>query len=134
MNEEQIRKIVREEMDKNYANGSTEIPPHSHNGTDALQVSIGDVDGILRFTNKQDGVYEANTFVNSETSIQGFLNANSNTQIFPVPVFYSGHLGSFEGGVAPEGTVIVGRDGAATKERLWAQINGEWFYVDLTAV
>lgn len=38
LNEQQVRSIVQDEMNKNNRSGSPVIPPHFHNGNDALQV------------------------------------------------------------------------------------------------
>jgi len=39
MNEQEIRKIVKDEMQKNYRSGSPMVPPHTHNGIDGLRIT-----------------------------------------------------------------------------------------------
>lgn len=46
MNEDQIRQIVRDEMQKNYQSGSPDVPPHTHNGTDGLNINPNDLTGF----------------------------------------------------------------------------------------
>lgn len=43
MDEQQIRKIVKDEMEQNYRSGSPRIPPHQHNGNDNLKISSGNI-------------------------------------------------------------------------------------------
>lgn len=46
LTEKEIREIIKDEMQKNYMSGSPDIPPHSHNGTDGLNVSPIDLVGF----------------------------------------------------------------------------------------
>jgi hypothetical protein len=39
MDEQEVRRIVKQEMSKNYFSGSPDIPPHQHNGTDNLKIN-----------------------------------------------------------------------------------------------
>lgn len=43
INEIQVRKIVREELDKNYRSGAPRVAPHQHNGVDNLKISQSDI-------------------------------------------------------------------------------------------
>src|SRR6185312_8706369 len=39
MDEQKVRKIVKDEMEKNYRSGTPKVPPHRHNGVDNLKIS-----------------------------------------------------------------------------------------------
>jgi len=39
MNEDQVRKIVDDELKKNYFYGSPKVPPHTHDGVDSSQIN-----------------------------------------------------------------------------------------------
>lgn len=126
MNEQQIRQIVRDEMERNYRSGSPMVPPHTHDGVNNLQVPLSTTVGVEKLSK---AFIDQNTFANSNTSVQELATKG---YVFPVPVFSSGHQGSFEKGSAPEGTIIIGNDGALSAYRLWVMFGGEWYYVNLS--
>ena len=43
MNEEQVKKIVQQEMANNHTSGSPQVPPHQHNGVDNLKVNQANI-------------------------------------------------------------------------------------------
>lgn len=43
MNEQDIRRIIREEMDKNYRSGAPRVAPHNHDGNNNLRVNQKDL-------------------------------------------------------------------------------------------
>lgn len=49
LDEQKIRKIVKDEMDKNYNSGNPRIPPHTHDGNNALQINQKDVIASVAF-------------------------------------------------------------------------------------
>lgn len=50
--EEQIRQIVREEIQRNYSSGSPKVAPHKHNNVDNLQIRQSDVLPSTRATGR----------------------------------------------------------------------------------
>lgn len=50
MNEQQIRQIVKEEINRNYRSGFPSVPPHQHNAIDNLQISEKDILSNTRFS------------------------------------------------------------------------------------
>lgn len=48
MNEDQIRKIVRDEFEKNYKSGSPKVPRHQHNNVDNAPIKQSDVVPSIR--------------------------------------------------------------------------------------
>jgi hypothetical protein len=43
MNEQQIRQIVRDEVEKNYRSGAPLVPPHTHDGVNNLKIKQSDI-------------------------------------------------------------------------------------------
>ena len=43
MNEQQIRQIAQDEMQKNYRSGQPRVAPHQHNGVDNLKIPASSV-------------------------------------------------------------------------------------------
>lgn len=86
MNEQQIRAIVKDEMNKNYTSGAPKVPPHRHNGNDGLKLTQSN---LLEFTR-----LDATSATNSVTSLAqsqaiepaNTINGNLNsTVIFGTP-------------------------------------------------
>lgn len=141
MNEDQIRAIVRNEMDKNYSSGSPDIPPHAHNGNDNLQIDIGSLLGVNPIRQMQGGQnFLANlTPAGSDTGVihPAQYLANPEIKILGmVPVIQgngSGVQGAFNGGDAPIGTVVCFANGNLST--LWVKVDtgasGGWVGVVL---
>lgn len=147
LTEEQIRKIVREEMNKNYFSGNPQVPPHSHNGTDSLNVNPVDLVGWTaipispqtylnpaqnEYSNVlQSGKYEygfgSNNQLLSDTGGLPQYLSNSTIAIYPIPVvngYGVGNAGAFNGGYAPEGTLVFFNN--VSLSCLYIRINGAW--------
>ena len=78
MNEQDVRKIVQDENQKNYRSGSPMIPPHTHNGNDNLQIQESNL-----VHNNKYGVSFSVTEGDGEITIaNGVLN--------PTAVYFSG--------------------------------------------
>lgn len=141
MNEEQIRRIVKEEMAKNYSSGSPEVPPHQHNGIDNLQVSAVDIKGFEPTPSGNNSYqnrfmsYRALGFANLKVLKNPSFELEEN-----IPVILSNNVildntsglaGGFQGGYAPEGTIVFFQT-PLTFYQLWARIGGAWRGIDLT--
>lgn len=125
MDENIVRKIVRDEMNKNYYSGSPDVPRHFHNGVDGVRIPIANIDGSI-------SVYNTNMAqivkVNEKQSING------QTTVFPLPVVKSGGVGpdgQFLGGTAEEGTVLLFYNPVGTTQ-IWAYLGSQWYGADLT--
>lgn len=156
MNEEQIRKIVRDEMEKNYRAGSPIVAPHSHNGTDNLNVDPINLigfnplpTGTAKYLNP-DGTYtygfastqqlEPADSSHAEQYIGNVIGTNGNQTgtiaSYPIPLVIGngvGNQGSFNGGYAPDGTMVAFITGSTTTSFLYIRWDGQWFGVQLSA-
>lgn len=139
MKEEEIRKIVQDEIQKNYRLGNTQVPPHQHNGVDNLIISSSNIGGFVPIPSgnikyKDDNGVSAFGFA-SEQLLQSpaFTLQGNTTSLYPLPVIYSNSATGFRGGYAPEGTVILFIDPTITGQaQLWSLIQGTWYGVNLS--
>lgn len=134
MNEDKIRAIVREEMQKNYRSGSPQIPPHFHNGNDNLAIPLQDILGSSVLPSVGDGVLSAK---NIDIRVIQSKPPGQRNVVPTVPFLtISGDLGAevlnFAGGDAYTGTAVVYKTGDSLQ--LWIShpsFNGGWRGVDL---
>jgi len=155
LTEDEVRKIIRDEMDKNYMAGSPDIPPHSHNGTDNLNISPADLIGFTalpitgqKYLNTVTGQYEfgfgapsnlsgtgtsgglIGSTPNGATPFPAQYIANKNISQYPIAIVV-GNSGpaqiSFNGGYAPEGTLVYFA-GTANKG-LYIRFDGDWVLI-----
>jgi len=145
LTEQQIRDIVNEEVRKNYYAGSPAIPPHSHNGTDNLNIDPHDLVGFTniptstqKYLNNLTGQMEygfgspQQLVGGDSTHMSQYLN-NVTTAQYPIPIVVgngAGPQGSFEGGYAPEGTLVL--FAGITNPILYIRWDGQWRGVALT--
>ena len=148
LTEQQIRQIVKDEMNKNYSSGNPLVPPHTHNGTDNLNINPVDLVGWtplpispIKYLNPAQN----NNGTISQPAIQEFGFASSqqleggsvlgsnqfitNTTIaqYPIPIvngFGVGVTGAFNGGYAPEGTLVFFNN--ASLSCLYIRVDGGW--------
>lgn len=144
LTEQEVRDIVRDEMQKNYMSGSPNIPPHSHNGTDGLNIAPVDLIGFSpipssfqKFQNP-DGSSEygygspAKLVSGDGTHFAQYIN-DQNTAVYPIPIVVGngvGVQGAFEGGYAPEGTMVL--FAGIAQPILYIRFDGGWYGVVLT--
>lgn len=145
LTENEVREIVREEMTRNYMSGSPDVPPHSHNGTDALNVSPVDLEGFTpmptsrqTYLNPVTGLYEygfASTAYETTSGLVGGTDAanvsqyvaNASVAQYPIPIVVGNGVGAqsaFNGGYAPEGTLVFFANGTASV--LYIRFDGGW--------
>lgn len=82
MKEEDVRKIVKEEMSRNYRFGSPDVPPHQHDGVDNLPVNQPSINpGIPVFSSlvfTETETFTLSTLQNvTEISFFGFAANNA---------------------------------------------------------
>lgn len=63
MDEKAIRRIVQDEMDRNYRSGVPKVPPHAHNGIDGLKIFEKDIIPNKKFYTSADTTLTAGDFV-----------------------------------------------------------------------
>lgn len=143
---EQVRQIVREEMQMNYQAGSPNIPPHTHNGTDNLNINPIDLEGFTPLPSspakyqKPDGSYEygfssQNTLIPGDASHAPQTLANTAIAQYPIPIVIGNGAGlqsAFEGGYAPEGCLVAFMGTVAPI--LYIKFDGSWYGAQLTEV
>ncbi len=147
LTEEQVRAIVREEMRANYMSGSPDIPPHEHNGTDNFNIQVNTLEGWTpipvtssQFLNQETVEYEFG--FGSPAVLAGGDGSHAsqslhNTKIYqyPIPIVQGNGVGTqsaFEGGYAPDGTLVFFDN--ATISHLYIRSNGVWRGVNFDAV
>lgn len=159
MNEEQVRSIVQDEINKNqnqnYNSGSPSIPPHVHDGNDNLNINPLDLIGwdSIPSTNRKyltpsgtyiygfaspnqltQGISGTNQYIGNFVNDAGLTNGTLAT--YPIPLVIGngvGNAGSFNGGYAPDGTLIAFITGDPTTSFLYLRWDGQWFGVQLSA-
>jgi hypothetical protein len=148
MNEQQIRDIVQNELQKNYYSGSPNVPPHSHNGTDGLNVDPVDLIGwtalpttqqvyIKSFQNAQGTIFQPGVgeygFASATqllTGVPSYPNqflTDSTIRQYPIPIVNGYGVGAnsgFNGGYAPDGTLVYFNNASAGG--LYIRIDGFW--------
>lgn len=144
MTEEQIRQIVRDEMDNNYNSGSPDVPYHTHNGTDSQSIPGTNIEGFQpvpyttsqKYLNPDTGLFEygfASINTLSAGNTAGHMAQyviNQGAAINPIPIVVGngvGVQGAFNGGYAPDGTVVLFETGAASTSYLYVRSRGVWF-------
>jgi len=144
----QINELIDSKMQKNYFAGSPDTAPHEHNGTDNLNINPVNLVGFtplptsdLLYLNQVQN--EDGTITNpgvqeygfaSKITLQGgdsstpsqFLTDTTISQ-YPIPIvngFGVGVQGAFNGGYAPEGTLVYFNN--ATLGGLYIRVDGAW--------
>ncbi len=158
MNEDEVRKIVRDEMQRNYISGSPMVAPHKHDGTANLlinQQTLGFVpipESLNKVSFKQTTNSNGVVGSSNELTAYGFGSPNilspassghlqqyidnGNVLINPIPVVVGNGVGTqsaFNGGNAPDGTVILFTTGVNTTTFLYVRFDGAWYGVNLVA-
>lgn len=125
MTEDQVRKIAQEVYMQNQTSGQfspVKIPLHTHNGIDNTRIPYKNL-GIDIGASDPIGVVAKN----NAPTVPPFQTFNGNTNVFPVPIVSHGNGGGFNGGNAPDGTVLLEADGIAIGSNLWVMFQGTWY-------
>lgn len=146
LTEQEIRAIVKDEIQKNYKAGSPMIPPHSHNDTDNLAINPVDLVGwsaipvsTQKYLNESTGLTEygfgsPQILAGGDSAhISQFVN-NTSTAMYQIPVVVGNGVGAqsaFEGGWAPEGTLVFFLNGSISY--LYIRVDGMWRGVNFNA-
>lgn len=137
-----IQQIATEAAEAVYAKegsqyGVARVPAHTHNGVDSNNIVPTSVTGFLPLPATLDGVVNPivlqNQIVTQGNTSRGYGRFESVGQssfpIFPMPIIYGNGAGTdseFQGGEAPEGTLIFFNNGP-TISGLWIRSGGNWF-------
>lgn len=117
--------------------GVGNIPIHIHNNIDAPNIPPISVTGFLNLPATYGGVVApttlGNQIVTQGSSSRGFGRfqsvGNATFPIYPIPIIYGNGGGvdsEFNGGQAPEGTVVFFNNGPASSG-LYIRSGGSWF-------
>lgn len=78
LTEQQIRKIVQDEINKNYSSGKPKVPPHKHDSVDNLRIYESDIVasvgvlGLIKFKKNQTYTLYFNTLNPTRIDFNGF--------------------------------------------------------------
>lgn len=147
MNEQDIREIVRDEMQKNYYSGDPQVPPHSHSGNDGLQVPLQSIEGTdlvpvsnNTYLNPATGLnelgYAANLTGGDATNLSQEYATPQILATVPIPIVVGGGVGAqsaFNGGYAEDGTMVLFVNGN-TLTKLNVAFGGEWYQFNVDSV
>lgn len=131
MNEDKVRQIVREEMDKNFMSGSPVTTPHTHDGLNSLRIPLGNIVGPQPIPSTPGGVLSTEN-IGPRTVLATPNGTTRNVVSIPL-LTISGDLGGesvdFLGGTAPDGTLLLYKTSSGWQ--LWIQLLDTWHGVDL---
>lgn len=77
MNEQEIRKIIQDEMQKNYTGGNPQVPPHRHDGSDGIRIQQSDI--------VPSAIYHATITMAQGTITGSYPNQVINWAIYYIP-------------------------------------------------
>ncbi len=147
MKEADVRRIVKDEMAKNYKSGSPDVAPHSHNGNDGLQLVLNEIQGVssvpankTKYMSPITGLPELGFAANltggdSSHDSQQYATPQI-TAIVPIPIIQGnggGAQSAFNGGHATDGTVVLFANGN-TLSTLNVYYGGEWYQFSVDSV
>lgn len=145
MNEEQIRKIVREELEQN-ARGLNPQVPQKHDGNDGFKINPLNLVGFnpipadpRKYTNEDTGLPESNLVQmlspGSATNAPQYLQDNT-IATYPIPVIQGnggGIQSQFNGGWLDNGRLIFFENGPLLSG-LYIRVNGVYRGVNFPEV
>lgn len=147
LTEEEIRSIVKNEMQRNYQSGSPFVAPQAYTGgADGLQVNSSNVIGFNPISAATRKIANPDT-QSSEYGFASMLSLipgdsthaaqslhNTSISMYPVIIVQGNGAsvqGTFNGGWAPDGTLIF-FDNGDSQSILYIRSNGIWRGVSLT--
>ena len=150
MNELEIRKIIRDELEKNSYSGSPTVPRHTHDGVNSPQLHLTNIIGTspvpfgttkistLGFSGDY-GYASPNKlgakqfFSNNYKAIAGQLIPVQNVlTTTPIPIIVGAVGQTFQGGVGDIGTLVGFETINLATKQLWVLMADGWHYVNLT--
>ena len=143
-----IQKEIQTEFAKlyhQYANkyGVASVPLHRHNGSDSPIIGNASIFNFTALPATPGGVanedvLDAQVINNPAQNADGNKNPNpANIYVMPIPIIYSssgvGPGSAFEGGDAPQGTLVFFDGANATLSGLWAKTQNGWYRIATTS-
>lgn len=149
--EQQIRKIVKDEIEKNSRSGAPIIAPHTHNGKDNLRVTLPNIvgadtlpSGNAKFATpflpndygfaSQEVLGPYQIIMNNYVNQTGVPLTNTSTNLsatVPIPVIFSDDDFTFHGGNAQIGTMVMFQKSNLSSNQLWVMGYDGWWGVNL---
>ena len=147
MTEQEIRAIVQNELQKQSSSGSPFTNAHAHNGIDGLIINPLDLKGFSPiptssklFLNENTGKSElgfgAQLAPGSATHSAQTISDTTIAQ-YPIAIVNgngSGPQGSFNGGYAPDGTMLLFATALALTSFLYIRAGGQWYEIAVNNV
>lgn len=144
MDENTIRQIVRDEIAKAAQQAQytvTRVPVHTHNNTDAPNIPSSNVTGFQSLPaqpNQSPSGGVISLLMLDGQTVNGIPNTPSSSNppavyTYPVPFIWGYGVGThsaFNGGTAPEGTLIAFHNGDGINQ-LWIMMESKWRGVNL---
>lgn len=145
---ELIKIESRKQAEAVYAERGTQyavadVPDHNHNGVNSNQIPASSIQEFVPLDSTGLGVNASLSGVLAVAAAEGqFLNdsdgskaRSSGVYLKPVPIIYGHGVGvgsQFDGGIAPDGTMLIFSNPAVAQE-LWWKVGGQWWGVGATA-
>ncbi len=150
----QIRKIIKEEIQRNSKSGAPVVPPHTHNGKDNLKIPLLNIVGadILPSSNTKfstpflDNDYGfaspqrlggLQIILNNYVTQAGVPLSNTSNNLsatVPIPVIFSDDGLTFNGGNADIGTMVMFQTADGVTNQLWVMGIDGWWGVNLPLI
>ncbi len=130
----EIATSVYKELGSQY--GVPSVPVHDHDGVDSLQIPTENIPAFLPLPSTTGGVISS-AMLNTQTlnnAVTSGQNNPANAFTFPLNIIYGygvGVFSAFNGGDAPEGSVILFANGTTNGAQIFVRIQGGWRGVDL---
>ena len=146
LTEKEIREIVQDELKKNVNAGSPIVPPHDHDGTDSFPINPINLVGFTSLPSstkkylvttydpstakegdQEYGFASPQQLLGGDPSSPSQFLSNANIAQYPIPIVFGFGVGTssnFNGGYAPEGTLVYFSN--ATVNGLYIRVEGGW--------
>lgn len=122
--------------------GVADTPDHHHNGVDSTQLTASSIAEFVPLDSTGLGTNSAISGVLAVAKAEGQSLDNSGgtftpvtgNYVKPVPIIYGHGVGvgsQFDGGIAPNGTVLIFSN-QAIAQQLWWRAEDQWWGVDVT--
>lgn len=132
----EVQKEIKTQLDKFFQEKQKEqqfqiskIQNHTHNGTDTQKIEPSAITSFIPVTGVTNGVFAKNNLGNQSVNVQGRITYSPIGVYVPqLPIIYGFGVGvdsQFNGGNAPEGTMVFFNNGS-TVNQLWVMADGTW--------
>lgn len=123
--------------------GVANVPTHAHNGIDSTQLSAQAISDFVPLDSTGDGVSAQTSGILAVARAEGqrlndqdaAFTPATGAYVKPIPIIYGHGVGvgsQFDGGLAPNGTLIIFSN-QAIAQQLWWRAGDQWWGVDVTS-